>query len=158
MKRKLTTIPFLAGADYTAVRAAIDALKEKTAWRKGLTAKEVRALYKLGPNSLGFVMAAKDAAETNSNHARKTFDLSAMIQRIAAHEQLSLLLADLNPLVKQINDTLTLDGADLMQDGLDVYEDLQKAVEDEPVLEETVRELGQRFDKSKKDKPTPPST
>jgi hypothetical protein len=158
MKRKLTQIPFLAGEDNTAVRTAVDTLKNKTQWRKGLTAKDVRALYKLGQNSLGFVMAAKDAAETHPTEIRKKFDLSGMIQRVASHEQLSLLLADLHPLVKQLSDTLTLVGADLMQDSLDVYEDMKAAVDDEPIIEAVVRELGQRFEKSKKDKPMPPAS
>ncbi len=156
MKRKITPVPLLVAADFSAVKTAIETIKAKTGWRLALTGADKRKLFKLGPDSLTFVNDAQDAGEAHPNSLRKKFNMSEMITRQALKQQLSELLADLVPLAQALSDTESLVGADLMQDGLDIYEDLQKDVEDEPGLVPVVKALGKRFEKTKTDKQTPP--
>jgi hypothetical protein len=156
MKRKISPVPLLIAADFNAAKAALEVLKTKTSWRLALTGADKRKLFKLGPNSLTFVNDAQDAGEAHPNSLRKKFNMSDMISRQALKQQLGELLAELVPLTQALSDTESLVGADLMQDGLDIYEDLQKDVEDEPGLVPVVKALGKRFEKTKTDTQTPP--
>ena len=155
MKRKLSPVPFLAATEFNAVQAAIETVKTNTSWRAALTNAEKSKLFKLGTSSEEFVADAQDAGEAHPNVLRKKFNMSEMIQRIALREQIKIVLAGLVPLVESLQATDVIVGADLMQDSLSIYEDLQVGLEDEPGLEPVIKALGKRFEKSKKEKPTP---
>ncbi len=148
-------IPQLTQADIDAINAAAEVLRTKAPWRKGLTGAQTKKLFKLGDNSVGFVQKALDEARAHPGVLAGDFSVADMGKRLTFLEALDGLLAEINPLTEQLNDTATLIGADVLQDALDVYDSMKRALKKKPELEDAVRELGTRFAKTKAAKAKP---
>lgn len=135
----------LTDAELKTVRDALQILKDRFPMRRAVALNESRRLYKLGPNSLGFVDLArtfsKNHADLMADAVRPpTFDTAR-----ASFDLVSDLTGGIGAYSSEMNGLEMLLGAQLLGKALAVYEAGKRAAKTDPSLQAEVDELGRRF-------------
>ncbi len=136
-------------ADVAAIQTLLTSLEAAMPFLVGLSADQVKALFKLGPRSEAFVMKALIAAELHPRLLPRKSPLAAMQRDAALRETLRPIRIRVATLLELIDGTMMLAGADLMKNASVVYRVMKISGQGQGV-EDLVDDLSQRFTKRKK--------
>lgn len=142
----------LSAADLQAVRDAFAVILQKLPFLVNLTIDERKAIFKTGPDSLSFVQNALTAAQANPAILPVSFSTPAFrrdIDLFAALTEINTLAASL---ASQIDDTRVAVGGEAMQQAAQVYNYVKTAAKTTPGLKPIADQLGERFQKTRKQK------
>ncbi len=136
-------------ADVAAIQTLLTSLEAAMPFLVGLSADQVKALFKLGPRSEAFVMKALIAAELHPRLLPRKSPLAAMQRDAALRETLRPIRTRVATLLELIDGTMMLAGADLMKNASVIYR-VMKISGKGAGVEDLVEDLGQRFTKRRK--------
>ena len=136
-----------------AVGAAITTLKDALPFLVSMSAAERRHLARLGPKSEGFVRQAHELAREHPEIVPNGLTVAELDRDQALRDALLPTKHDLEVLLRKVNDTMTLAGADLMQGTLIIYRGL-RSYGDAAGYGDIREELGRRFEQNRA--PVPP--
>ncbi len=136
-------------ADAAAIQTLLTQLEAAMPYLVGLSADQVKALFKLGPRSEAFVMKALIAAELHPRLLPRKSPLAAMQRDAALRETLRPIRTRVATLLELIDGTMMLAGADLMKNASVVYRVMKISGQGQGV-EDLVEDLGQRFTRGTK--------
>ncbi|MGA9770452.1 MAG: hypothetical protein WBV94_15545 [Blastocatellia bacterium] len=142
----------LSAADAQAVRDAFAAVLNKLPFLVSLTGGERKAVFKTGPDSLSFVQNALTAAQTNPAILPANFSATEFkndVDLFAVLTELGMLAASV---ASQIDDTRLAVGGEAMQQANQVYTYVKVAAKITPGLKPIAEQLGERFQKTGKQK------
>ncbi len=136
-------------ADVAAIQTLLTSLEAAMPFLVGLSADQVKALFKLGPRGEAFVMKALIAAELHPRLLPRKSPLAAMQRNAALRETLRPIRTRVATLLELLDGTMMLAGADLMKNASVVYRVMKISGQGQGV-EDLVEDLGQRFTKRRK--------
>jgi hypothetical protein len=138
----------VAPADVTAIKAAFALVQQKLPFLLTLTDAERKALRKVGPERLSFVVNAAQVAANNPTSLPASFDAAGFQLAVG----LFTVLTDLNTvaaqLASQLDDTHMDVGVQALEGASDVYGYVQTAAKKTPGLKPAADQLGQLYAKA----------
>jgi hypothetical protein len=138
----------IAPADVTAIKAAFALIQKTLPFLLTLTDIERKALRKVGPERLSFVVDAAQVAANNPTILPASFDAAgfqAAVALLTALNELNILAAQL---ASQIDDTHMDVGVQALAGASDVYGYVQAAAKKTPGLKPAAAQLGQLYAKA----------
>jgi hypothetical protein len=138
----------LTAEQLASVRAAVATLNDALPFLVSMSAAERRHLAKLGPKSESFVRQTHELAREHPEILPNGLSVADLDRDQAIRDALLPTKQDLELLLRKVNDTMTLAGADLMQGTLIIYRGLRSygdAAGYGPIREE----LGRRFEQTR---------
>ncbi|MFQ4145085.1 hypothetical protein [Chlorogloeopsis sp. ULAP02] len=143
----------ISKADREMVMQAIATIKEKLPFLVDLTTEERRSMLKMGDKSRAFVSKALEVATQNPNFLPRSFDVEEMRRDIELYEALYPILLSLTQLQELVDDTWMTTGSEAYAAALAVYS-YAKASGDVMGLDGVIDEMGRRFTRRSKKKPS----
>lgn len=146
----------ISPADVQAVKDSFATILGKLPFLINLTVDERKATFKAGPDSLSFLQNAVSAAQNNPTIFPASFnaaDFQKDVDLFAALTELGTLASSL---ASRIDDTRIAVGGEAMQQATQVYNYVKTAAKTTPGLKPVAEQLGERFQKTRKPKGTPP--
>ncbi len=145
----------LTAEQIASVRAAVATLNTALPFLVSMSAAERRLLMKLGPKSEAFVRQTHELAREHPEILPIGLSVAELDRDQILRDELLPTKQDLELLLRRINDTMLLAGADLMQGTLIVYRGLRSY--GDAAGYGTIRaELGRRFAQTRAPLPTTP--
>ncbi|MDM9380963.1 hypothetical protein QUB80_09625 [Chlorogloeopsis sp. ULAP01] len=143
----------ISKVDREMVMQAIATIKEKLPFLVDLTTEERRSMLKMGDKSRAFVSKALEVATQNPNFLPRSFDVDEMRRDIELYEALYPILLSLTQLQELVDDTWMTAGSEAYASALAVY-NYAKASGDVMGLDAVIDEMGRRFNRRSKKKPS----
>ncbi len=136
----------VSAADQAAITAALATLSQKlTPYLKALTDAERRGGLKMGDKSVAFVQKAQTYGTQFTNQLPSYISLANLTVDVNAVVLLNGYLAQLEPLVRAVEDTMMLSGGEAMEAANAVYAALQMAAANNvPGAQDAVNDMKQR--------------
>ena len=128
----------------TAIKAAIQTIKDNMPFLKDLTIEERKSRLKLGDRSIAFVQGTLGVATENPDFLPRSFDVDEMQRDVELYQDLNDISRSLTQLLELVEDTKMEVGSDAYSAALVVY----KYAKDSSIgagLDEVVDDLGRRF-------------
>lgn len=119
-------------------------LQELFGFCTALEPRDRHDLYKLGPQTLSFVMRIVPLAQQHLDLIPRGMDVDELEARIKTRETLQTYVMHLGPLLLRMQHSIMLLGAEILQDSLKLYKTLKVNGNDEG-LQELLAKIGQRF-------------
>jgi hypothetical protein len=132
-------------ADKTAFIASAKELSAKLDFLVTLQPDDSKSLRKIGVDGVPYALAGRDAVRANLDFTRRSFDLAEYEQDVTLFQDMSEILAVLQPLVQKLEDTCRLVGADVMVTADDIYEDLRKDDGETAAVQAPLQQMRKRY-------------
>lgn len=128
----------------TAIKAAIQTIKENLPFLKDLTPEDRRTMLKLGDRSVAFVRGALGVATENPDFLPRSFDIDEMRKDVELYQDLNDISRPLTQLLELVEDTKMDVGSEAYSAALVVYRYAQNSPQGAG-LDDVVDDLGRRF-------------
>ncbi len=140
--------------DMVEIRAALATITQKLPFLVTLDSQERQRLFKMGDKSVGFVEEALRAALNHPSVLPASVDVAAFKRDVELARVLRELQMLTDALAVKISDTSMAVGSEAMTTASSIYRYVQTAAKTEPGLRSVADDLGERFKKLPRQKPT----
>lgn len=125
--------------------AAIATIRQNLPFLLALKPEDRKSILKLGPKSVKFVAEVRKLAAAHPELVPSAIDFPEFAKDADLVEALGRFQPELAQVSEAVEDTLMVAGSEAMNSALILYGILQTSARAVPGLDETVKELGQRF-------------
>lgn len=136
-----------------AIQAGIQAILDAIPYGVDLSVQQRRDLVKAGDKSLAFIYRCRDIATENPAWLPPTFPRAELISDVALFDGIGVYINQLTQVLEKFSDTRMAAGSDAMVSALILY-GIAKAAGQGSNLDELLAQMGGRFARSPKPKPT----
>jgi hypothetical protein len=142
----------LSTADRLAIAQSVTTIRERLPFLVDLMSNERSALPKMGDKSRAFVGKALEVASQNSEFLPRSFEVEEMRKDLELYDDLASLLMTLAQLQDLVDDTCLVVGSEAYSAALTVYNYAKTSGQNANGLEPLVKEMKQRFRRTRKPK------
>jgi hypothetical protein len=142
----------LSKDDRQAIAQSIATIRERLPFLVDLVGNERSALPKMGDKSRAFVSKALEVASQNSEFLPRSFDVEEMRKDLELYDDLASLMMTLSQLQDLVDDTCLMVGSEAYTAALTVYNYAKTSGQQANGMEPLVKEMQQRFRRTRKPK------
>jgi hypothetical protein len=135
----------LSAGNVTEIKMAIATIRANLPFLISLTTDERRKRFKMGDKSLAFVSNSLKVTQNNPEVLPQNFNVQEFEKDYQLTVALTEVLALIEQLSEQVDDTLLAVGSESMASSLLVYDMVKTAAKHSPGLKSVADQLGERF-------------
>jgi hypothetical protein len=142
----------LSDIDRQIIAQSIHNIRERLPFLVDLVGSERNSMPKMGDKSRAFVGKALEVASQNNEFLPRSFDVEEMRKDLELYDDLASLMMTLSQLQDLVDDTCLVVGSEAYSAALTVYNYAKTSGQNANGLEPLVKEMKQRFRRTRKPK------